>query len=152
MVILLKKLLTSNLQLREILHISIPRIRSYSLDPHNPVGAEYIIEEKAEGISLGSVWFKWPKEAQLDLVTELVDLETRLASVSFQKHGCIYLKGDLEDNNVPIQNVDAIFSVLGKQIDGALMTKFAFGPLTHSTIWEGERSQMELDRGPCKFL
>ncbi|KAF2463885.1 kinase-like protein [Lindgomyces ingoldianus] len=82
--------------LRTVLKLPVPRMYAYSLDPLNPVGAEYIIEEKAEGKPLGSLWYQWQTESQLDLVNQLVDFETKLTSVSFRRHGCIYYKKDLE--------------------------------------------------------
>jgi hypothetical protein len=54
------------------------------LDPLNPVGAKYVIEEKAEGKPLGSLWYQWEIESQLGLVTQLVDFETKLAAISFR--------------------------------------------------------------------
>ena len=85
----------------------VPRIYGYSLDPLKPVGAEYIIEEKAVGKQLGSLWHHWQIESQLDLVTQLVDLETKLRSVSFRNHGCIYYKEDLEKSGFPSYDLDA---------------------------------------------
>jgi len=119
------------------------------VDPHNSVGAEYIIEEKAEGVPLGNLWFQWSKESQLSLVTELVNLETKLASVSFNKHGCIYYKTDLENIGVPTMDIDATFLVSGKTLNCPIISKLAFGPLTQAVLWEGERAKMTLDRGPC---
>jgi len=133
------------------LDLPIPRILSYSVDANNQVGAEYIIEEKANGVPLGSLWFQWPRESQLSLVEEVVDLETKLASISFDKHGCIYYKADLEANGLPTQDINAISSTSGKTLNCPIMAKLAFGPITQATQWEGERAQMTLDRGPCKF-
>ena len=132
----------------------IPRIYAYSLDSLNPVGAEYIIEEKAGGKPLGNLWHQWQTESQLYLVTQLVDFETKLASVSFRRHGCIYYKKDLEQNGLPAYDLEArSLSPDGStgQFDSVLTEEFALGPLTEARLWEGERATMNLDRGPCKF-
>lgn len=141
------------LQVREVLNFPVPRILTYSLDASNPVGVEYIIEEKAGGEPLGNLWHNWPRESQLSLVTELVDLEAKLASVSFHSHGCIYYKADLETKGVRNQSLEATYNSLGdplKKLDPSIMAKFALGPLTQAVLWEGERATMALDRGPCK--
>lgn len=74
----------------------VPRILSWSTNSaNNSVEAEYIIEEKAPGVRLGSVWKQWPRNLKLQLITQVVDLEKRLTSITFDKHGCIYFKRDL---------------------------------------------------------
>ncbi|TVY42581.1 Altered inheritance of mitochondria protein, mitochondrial [Lachnellula occidentalis] len=136
---------------REVLNFPVPRIHAYSLDPLNPVGIEYIIEEKAAGKPLGNLWRKWPRESQLGLVAELVDLEAKLASVSFRSHGCIYYKADLETKGVRTHSLEATYKLMGnalKEVDSSIMAKFALGPLTEAVLWEGERATMPLDRGP----
>ncbi|KAL2064617.1 hypothetical protein VTL71DRAFT_3754 [Oculimacula yallundae] len=136
---------------REFLNFPVPRIHTYSLDPLNPVGVEYIIEEKAGGKPLGNLWRHWPRESQQDLVTELVDLEAKLASVSFQSHGCIYYKDDLKTKGVRAQSLEATYSSIGnfsKELDPSRMAKFVLGPLNQAVLWQGERATMDLERGP----
>jgi hypothetical protein len=139
------------LQLRDIFHFPVPRIHAYSLNPLNPVGVEYIIEEKARGKPLGNLWRSWLRESQLGLVTQLVDLEAKLASVSFNMHGCIYYKADLEANGVLAKGLEATLSDVGNSPLELDVENFAFGPLTRAELWEGDRATMALDRGPCKF-
>ncbi|PVH72795.1 hypothetical protein DL98DRAFT_470064 [Cadophora sp. DSE1049] len=136
---------------REVLNFPVPRIHTYSLDPLNPVGVEYIIEEKAEGKPLGNLWRHWPRESQLNILTELVDLEAKLASVSFQSHGCIYYKDDLTTNGVQAQSLGATYNSIGnasKELDPLQMAKYALGPLNQAVLWQGERAIMALERGP----
>ncbi|KAH6719806.1 hypothetical protein BKA61DRAFT_667720 [Leptodontidium sp. MPI-SDFR-AT-0119] len=90
-------------------------------------------------------------QSQLDLVTELVDLETKLASVSFQSHGCIYYKDDLETKGVRAQSLGATYNSIGnpsKELDPLHVAKFALGPLSQAVLWQGERATMALERGP----
>ena len=49
------------------------------------------------------------------------------------------------------QDIDAIFSASGERLDCSILSKLAFGPLTQARLWEGERAQMTLDRGPCEL-
>ncbi|KAH7356964.1 hypothetical protein BKA65DRAFT_580178 [Rhexocercosporidium sp. MPI-PUGE-AT-0058] len=143
--------LTSILQVRQVLNFPVPRIHTYSLDPLNPVGVVYIIEEKARGKPLGNLWRHWPRESQLDLVTELVDFEAKLASVWFQSHGCLYYKEDLEAKGVCARSLDATYTSTGKrskELDPLLTAKYALGPLNQAVLWQGERATMALERGP----
>lgn len=145
--------LTGASKLRTVLDLPVPHIYAYALDQSNPVGVEYIIEEKAAGMPLGSLWYQWSKESQLGLITQLVDFETKLASIQFRKHGCIYYKKDLEEKGLLIDNLETVsqsFSCSTKSIS-SLLTKFSLGPLTAARLWEGERETMDLDRGPCKL-
>ncbi|KAG0645021.1 Altered inheritance [Hyphodiscus hymeniophilus] len=143
--------------LRTVLDIPVPRIYAYSLDPLNPVGAEYIIEEKAEGQPLGTLWHHWRTESKADLVTQLVDLEIKLTSVSFRKHGCIYYKEDLENRGLPVQNLETAspsYNDPARQVDSVSVERYALGPLTEARLWEGERAAMKLDRGstPLSYM
>ncbi|KAK0119874.1 Phosphotransferase enzyme [Cadophora gregata] len=136
---------------REVLNFPVPRIHTYSLDPLNPVGVEYIIEEKARGKPLGNLWRYWSRESQLDVVTELVDLEAKLASVSFHSHGCIYYKDDLERKGLRAPSLEATYNSNGnpsKEFDPLHIAKFALGPLSQPVLWEGQRATMALQRGP----
>jgi hypothetical protein len=141
-------------QLREILGLPVPRIYASSSDPSNPVGAEYIIEEKASGQSLGTLWYQWPIESKLSMVSQVVDLERNLASISFRKHGCIYYKTDLECKALAAESLRPQHLAIESdttRLDPSALSKFALGPVTDARLWEGERATMALDRGPCKL-
>lgn len=133
------------------MNLPVPRIYAYSSDQLNPVGAEYIIEEKAAGKPLGSLWYQWQTESRLDLVTQLVDFETKLTSVSFRKHGCIYYKKDLKKKGISAYDLEAKSLSSGDFTKELLTEGFALGPLVEARLWEGDRATMNLDRGPCKL-
>ncbi|KAF1953158.1 hypothetical protein CC80DRAFT_420717 [Byssothecium circinans] len=134
--------------LRTVLNLSVPRVYAYSLDPLNPVGAEYVIDEKAKGKPLGSLWYQWQTDSQLDLVAQLVDFETKLTSVSFQRHGCLYYKKDLEGKGDRAFDLEARSQASVDFVKGLLTDEFALGPLTEAKLWEDGRATMDLDRGP----
>ncbi|QQK46243.1 phosphotransferase enzyme family protein [Penicillium digitatum] len=115
--------------LRQVFDFPVPRVLSWSSNSaKNLVGAEYIIEERAPGVRLGSVWHQWPRDLKLQLITQVVDLEKKLTSITFDKHE------DLHSHNV---NDDAL-------------KEFCIGPLTTNELWSGTRKDMKLDRGPCE--
>jgi hypothetical protein len=149
------EVLTGMLQLPTVLNLAVPRIYAYSLDPLNPVGAEYILEEKAGGKPLGTLWHQWQTESHFGLVTQLVDFETKLASVLFRRHGCIYYKNDLEKKGGRVYNLEAgslsSTSPTGR-LNSVLTEDFVLGPLTKASLWERERATMNLDQGPCKLF
>lgn len=87
-------------------------------------------------------------ESQKDLVAQLVELETKLSPISFQRHGCIYYMKDLEGKGLPAPDLKAESMLSG---NGAmhLNSEFTLGPLTEALLWEGDRAKMALDQGPC---
>ena len=90
------------------------------------------------------------KEISTDRVTKLVDLEVRLASVSFQNRGCIYDKADLKTDGALNQQLQATNFPLGgspKDLGASLLDKFALDLLIEAVLCEGERSTMASDRG-----
>jgi hypothetical protein len=143
-----------NLQLRDVLELPVPRVLAWSSNSLNPVGAEYTIEEKASGKPLGRLWSKWCKEWRLDMMSQLVDFEVRLTSVSFPKHGCLYYMADLESRGFKTESLTGAIqsnNFLGKEVDTSILPMLAIGPLTQAKLWEGERAEMRLARGPCKL-
>ncbi|KAK2756950.1 Phosphotransferase enzyme [Arachnomyces sp. PD_36] len=141
--------------LRDVLNIPTPRILASSSTSANIVGAEYILEEKADGKQLGNLWYKWPKEARLEIIQQLVDIEVKLGALSFLKHGCIYYKSDLESKGFACESLAANLSRVhnsssskAQRLNLSKLEDFAVGPLTDARLWEGEKATMNLDRGP----
>jgi len=48
--------------LRDVFDVPTPHIIAWCADRNNPVGAEYVPEERAPGGLLGSVWDPWPMD------------------------------------------------------------------------------------------
>jgi hypothetical protein len=98
--------------------------------------------EKARGTLLSSCWYELPWSTKYNLITQVVELESKLASFPFPVHGCIYHKQDL-----PSQYSNAQFSLVGDDLQD-----FCIGPVVNSVFWPDLRSELELSRGPCKFI
>ncbi|PYH85352.1 phosphotransferase enzyme family protein [Aspergillus uvarum CBS 121591] len=131
--------------LREHFNIPTPRILAWSSDAANtPVKAEYIIEEKAASVRLGSLWNQWSRETKLKLVEQVVDMENKLTSTTFSKHGCVYFKADHRSLTGQVEDLNDDSSA------DEVLKRFTIGPLTSPELWTGTRSDMELDRGPWR--
>lgn len=127
--------------------VSVPRIFGRSADANNPVGVEYIIMEKASGIPLETRWFDLSKHERHYLVTSLVDIEKKLFDIPFGNFGIIYYKSDLP----PDLQLDLYMS----DTDPVMVSKderFCIGPTTDYMFWYGQRADLEIYRGPCKYL
>ncbi|EEP76095.1 predicted protein [Uncinocarpus reesii 1704] len=117
----------------------------------NGLGAEYILEEKARGVPLGNLWYDWAMESRRDLIDQLVDFESKVKSIWFRKHGCLYFKKDIAMKRVPFREPEPLretFSEATEDINAVLLDDFVIGPVTEAVLWEGEKQSMELDRGP----
>ncbi|KAL3420351.1 hypothetical protein PVAG01_08850 [Phlyctema vagabunda] len=133
--------------LREALDIPSPRIIAWCADRNNPVEAEYILEERAPGVPLGNLWYQWPMKFKLQMESQIVEMEQKLASTKFMKLGCIYFKGDIPDHlsNDPLSTVES-------HLQPSVLEQFTLGPLVSSGHWRDWRSVMNLHRGPCKTI
>ncbi|RDL42516.1 Uncharacterized protein BP5553_02495 [Venustampulla echinocandica] len=129
--------------LRDVLNIPTPRIISWSADRNNPVGAEYILEEKAPGRPLGSLWCQWPMKFKLEIMEQIVEIEQRLASTKFVKSGCIYFRDDIAEE---MSSDNAIITSMPWNL--SLLKRFKLGPLVFSDPWRGDRTHMGMNRGP----
>jgi len=127
-----------------MINLPIPKVIGWSSDNDNPVGAEYILEEKAPGQPLGSLWHQMPKKSKLDIISQVVELENRLASLTFSHHGCIYFRESLQGMNTASQPL-----ITSPPVPPAIADRFVIGPLTTPELWNIEDMDLKLDRGPC---
>ncbi|KAF4630718.1 hypothetical protein G7Y89_g7411 [Cudoniella acicularis] len=129
--------------LRQAFEIPTSRIIAWSADRTSPVRAEYILVEKAPGQPLGNLWYQWPLESKLEMISQIVKMKCQLASITFANSGCIYFKEDLPAKNLD-QNIITTNPLLPSSVAGC----FRLGPLVSTGLWSGERFCMNLSRGP----
>ncbi|PGH27295.1 hypothetical protein AJ80_01005 [Polytolypa hystricis UAMH7299] len=84
--------------------IPVPRVISWSSDNLNPVGAEYIIMEKAAGVPLFKQWGDMAEIEKLELIKNLTKLEAQLSAILFPAYGGLYLQADA--NHLKCQELD----------------------------------------------
>ncbi|KAL9079198.1 MAG: hypothetical protein Q9157_001907 [Trypethelium eluteriae] len=134
-------------QARNILETPIPRVLAWSSKAQeNPIGAEYIIMERAPGIELERFWPTMSIKDKLVLVKNIAGYQNAWASISFKKFGSLYYAKDLDEaaENEPLY-VDA---------NGINITdkKFAMGPSTGRELMDNGRANISFDSGPWRTL
>ncbi|KAJ5135715.1 Mitochondria protein Fmp29 [Penicillium bovifimosum] len=117
--------------LRAVLKLPVPKVLAYSASSDNPVGAEYILMERVNGESLSSRWLSLTTDEMKDIMTQIAEIERKIFDFHFPAYGSLYQKKDL-DGEPQISIVD----------------DFCIGPVSARQFWHGERSKMEIDRGP----
>lgn len=113
---------------------------SSSLLRQNPVGAEYIFMERVKGRQLSDVWDTMSEAQRFGLVKSLVEIERRLASTIFAGYGSLYHKDAIPSSTSMTSLVE---------MDQEATREFVLGPTTERSFWEGEKRELEIDRGPC---
>lgn len=116
--------------------VPTPRILGYSTG-ENPVGAEYILMEKLPGKPLGDVWFDLSEKQRLQILYDIVKLESKLFNISLPANGSIYYSHDLHPD---VTKVDIPGSHGG----------LCIGPYAGLRWWFGERGDLNINRGPRK--
>jgi len=132
------------LQLHDVLDIPTPRIIAWSAQKTNSVGAEYILEERARGQPLWTLWQDWnilPMIARFGIIRQVVDIERRLTDTTFKNCGCIYFKTD-------VPHGDRLMTT--RTASPSTLERFRMGPLVAMDHWQKEKATMDLNRGPCK--
>jgi hypothetical protein len=71
---------------RTVLDLPVPKVPAWSADNTNEVDAEYIIMEEAKGTQLHRIWQNLGLRAKRDIIEEIVDVEAKLLSVSFDQY------------------------------------------------------------------
>lgn len=107
------------------------------------MGAEYILEEKAAGQALGSLWVDWSMKHRTAIIEEVVKMERKLTESRFHSAGCIYFSDDGQTGGLIKTD---------PPLPSAAQGRFKMGPLVSQRLWRGNRASMELDRGPCKLV
>jgi lysyl-tRNA synthetase class 2 len=120
--------------LRNDLGIPVPRVFAWSSRKDQPVGAEYIIMEKAAGNELGKSWPTMDISDKVDIVTQLASIQAKIVAVDIIHHGSLFYTEHIEG---------------GIHVPG-IADRFRIGPSSDIRFWEGERSSMGEFRGPCK--
>lgn len=86
--------------------LPVPKIYGYSTTSENAAGTEYIFMELIRGTNLGNIWFTMPEKARITVVTQLVELESRLFALRFPASRSLYYVRDLTASfnkvNVPV--------------------------------------------------
>ncbi|KAH2315302.1 hypothetical protein KXV47_001911 [Aspergillus fumigatus] len=112
--------------------IPVPRVFAWSSKKDQPVGVEYIIMEKAAGNELSTSWPTMDISDKVDIVSQLADIQAKIAAVDFGCYGSLFYRGDIEGGfNVP-----------------GIADQFCIGPSCDIRFWEEERRFMNAFRGP----
>ncbi|KAI9042825.1 aminoglycoside phosphotransferase family protein [Aspergillus affinis] len=80
--------------LRKYTTIPVPRVLNWSSDISNPVEAEYILMEKANGVQLYDRWGEMAEIEKMELIKHLTQLEAQSSATSFPAYGGLYLRDD----------------------------------------------------------
>ncbi|EAU34264.1 hypothetical protein ATEG_05195 [Aspergillus terreus NIH2624] len=80
---------------RNILNVPAPKVYAFSSSADNPVGAEYIIMERSQGVELSKHWDEIRGPAKFEIVKQLVQFEKSLSSSHFPMYGSLYYAKDL---------------------------------------------------------
>ncbi|OGM48103.1 hypothetical protein ABOM_002935 [Aspergillus bombycis] len=121
--------------------IPVPRVFAWSSDNSNPVGAEYIIMEKAAGVPLFEQWGKMAEIEKLGLIRSLTKLESQLATIHFPAYGGLYRGTDAKHLRC---------QVLDENIDPSRL--FCIGPSCDRFFGTEHPQNVELDQGPWSTL
>ena len=124
--------------------IPVPKILAWSADPSNPVGAEYIIMQKAPGIQLFKVWDDITEADRLNLIKGLTQLENQFAAVRFPAYGSLYFRHSISKASERI--------LLDSSVDptGLFCVGPACGPAWTDGISPAD-IQPDIDAGPCEL-
>jgi hypothetical protein len=122
--------------------IPVPKVYSYSATPENVAGTEYLFMELVSGTNLGDVWHDLPEKARIRVVKNIVEMESRLFSLSFPASGSLFYTKDLpaEFNRIDVPIADAVRDA-----------RFCVGPDIRLGLWYGRRLDLQIDHGPRTY-
>jgi hypothetical protein len=101
----------------------------------HPIGAEFIIMDKAEGVPLSQVWDTMKLQQKLQVLLAMTRLQTQWLSVSFSHYGSLYYMGDVQS---PVGNQ---YVKDGKAVKDS---EFVIGPTTGRDWLDAERSILDI--------
>ncbi|KAJ5143876.1 uncharacterized protein N7515_002663 [Penicillium bovifimosum] len=129
---------------RRILDTPAPRVYAWNSQAEtHPVGAEFIIMDKVEGVPLSQVWGTMKLTQKLQVLLAMARLQKRWLSVSFSHYGSLYYKGDVQ----PPEGSHYIKD--GKAVGDS---EFVIGLSTGRDWCDAGRSILDVDKGPWASL
>ncbi len=123
--------------------ISVPEVLAWNADSSNPVGAEYIIMEKAPGVQLFKVWNDITETDRLELIKRLTQLERQLTDIRFPAYGSLYFRHSISKASEQISRDSS------EDPRGLFCVGPACGPAWTECASPGDL-QPDIDAGPCK--
>ncbi|RJE20973.1 hypothetical protein PHISCL_06683 [Aspergillus sclerotialis] len=111
--------------------------------------------EEAPGEKLEDIWDDLPLEQKITIMKDIVSLEKKMISVSFNRPA-----NDASSAHISIANGDLVTAICAvaaevigdvpAETKNAAMYRFAIGPVVEREYWNRERAVMDIDRGPWK--
>ncbi|KZF26474.1 kinase-like protein [Xylona heveae TC161] len=123
--------------------VPVPKLYGYSSSEDNPVGVEYIIMEKAPGVSLESRWLSMSKRERHRFASSFVEIEKKFFDIPFGSIGSIYFKKD-----VPSELQGALYATKAGSSQASEANTFCIGPTADYMFWYGRRAGLDIYRGP----
>lgn len=125
--------------------VPVPKLLAWNADATNPVGAEYIIMEKAPGVQLYTVWDDLSATDRIKLIKSLTQLEHQLATIQFPAYGNLYFRQSIPEPSKRVL-LDSFLDPTGQ---------FCVGPSCDPAWTNGTTAadiDSTLDLGPCAYL
>ena len=136
--------------MRNVLNLPVPRVYAWSSHAsENPLRAEYILMEKQTGVVLTDVWDTMKGKEKVHILDQVVDIERRLGATKFSKFGSLYYKTDVPDHS---DSDSASYLYLDSAGNEVRSETFTIGPTNHRSFFDFRRGELDIDRGPCKFV
>lgn len=133
---------------REILGLPVPKVIAWSSRAAaTPVGSEFILMEQFEGVTLASQVPSLSGRPEVAaLINATIKLHYQLLSAPLSQVGSIYFK---EDVSKELQ--DRPFYAKEFEGDPRASERFRIGPIVTRNFWRGQKSRLDVDRGPCEL-
>lgn len=147
---------------RIILDLPVPKVLDWSATDQNPVESEYIIMEETKGSQLHEVWQDLELRAKRDIIREIVGVEKKMLSVSFDRYivspffiSCRVLTGldrvgSLYPRGSEVPGCEAATTTgVSPEVRDSISSCFFVGPAVRRELWKDERSNMQQHHSPC---
>ncbi|KAG6063446.1 hypothetical protein E4U32_001241 [Claviceps aff. humidiphila group G2b] len=132
---------------REVLSTDVPQVYDWSSKAQEtPVGAEFILMEKLNGMELEEVWPDMDLQGRLDVVKAVAAYQESWASVSFEQFGSLYFAEDFKGENVKAL---VYTDENGRRVEDS---RFVVGSSTSRLMFDDGRDGIDFDRGPWNSL
>ncbi|RJE24536.1 hypothetical protein PHISCL_03123 [Aspergillus sclerotialis] len=128
---------------RSVLDLPVPKVLAWSATATNPVESEYILMEEAKGSQLHDVWKNLQLRDKRDIIQEIINVEKKMLSISFDRIGSLYFK----DSGIPGCETISTTDV-APDIGDTLNSRFSIGPIVQREFWGKGRANMHAHHGP----
>jgi len=141
--------------IREHSSMPVPKVIAFSSSSSNPLGFEWTLMEKMDGVPIDDVWQDMPMDAKMAVVVDFAEKIKPILDLRFSLFGNIYFADIWNQVGCPLlllgkPKVEGDSTVANIDVDIGAGGDYVIGRVVSCDFFSGKRMLLPADRGPFR--